>query len=131
MKLFSTLKEISKGRIKLPIPDQQTEQIAEAAFANGEIIVRKYMEKIISVPIKTVLENIVDFMTELLMLFPSQAITWINSNLAEVPSSCLSDAEKEEFCKDFEYKKDSVYTIHKSFETLSRRAEQITLQGIS
>lgn len=85
---------------------------------------------ILNVPLKDILENIVDFITEVIMLFPDQAIGWINNSLSHVPSDCLSEQEKIDFCRDFEYGDDSVHTIHKSFEIFSKRASQRMRRGV-
>ena len=80
--------------------------------------------------LKDIVENIVDCLTEFIILFPSQAIDWINSSLVYIPRDWLSDAEKEDFCKDFEFGDDSLHNIHKSFEILIKRSRQWMLRGI-
>ena len=82
-------------------------------------------------PLRDILENIVDFYTEVIIMFPQISIEWLKKIIMNVPSSILSDSEKEDFCIDFEYGEDSVFNIHKSFEILSRRAKQVALQGLS
>mmetsp|Transcript_6088 Transcript_6088/g.5236 ORF Transcript_6088/g.5236 Transcript_6088/m.5236 type:complete len:219 (-) Transcript_6088:63-719(-) len=129
-KLFMVLQDISTGYLVLPVPEEQSIEIAEEAFQNGAIIVQKYMKVILDVPLQDILENIIDFLVDLVIQFPKQAIGWLRAILIDIPSNILSDAEKEDFCLDFDYGNDSAHTIQKSFRMLSKRAEQVKLQSI-
>lgn len=85
---------------------------------------------ILNVPLKDILENIVDFIVEVIVMFPYQSIPWINEALEQVPSDCLSAQEKEDFCKDFDFYEDSRHTIYKSFEIYAKRSSQRMLRGV-
>ena len=124
IELFIKLKDIQNENLSLPSTPQETVQIAEFAFEKGAIIFEKYFEALVHVPLQDVLENMVDFITEVVIMFPEQAKQWINSCLVNIPLTILSEAEKRDFCIDFEHGSDSEPTIHKSFQILCRRSKQ-------
>jgi hypothetical protein len=128
--IFKTLKDIRSGSVVLPIEANRVKDIAEYAFEKGKTIVEKNMLLLLNVPLKQIQEHIVEFMIDLIVIFPSQAVEWINNALAYVPNDCLSDQEKQDFCRDFEFGEDSVFTIRKQFTVYCHRSSQRMLRGI-
>eukprot|EP00344_Euplotes_crassus_P011417 CAMPEP_0197001308 /NCGR_PEP_ID=MMETSP1380-20130617/6028_1 /TAXON_ID=5936 /ORGANISM="Euplotes crassus, Strain CT5" /LENGTH=145 /DNA_ID=CAMNT_0042418911 /DNA_START=358 /DNA_END=791 /DNA_ORIENTATION=+ len=120
--IFIKLKRIQQQELVLVCSEQEMIQIAEFAFEKGAIIFEKYIEAITKVPLEATIDNMVDFMTEIVIYFPEQSVQWINSCLVNVPHNILSEDEKKDFCVDFEYGPDSELNIHRSFKILMKRS---------